>query len=53
MSSNLTATQARDQVWSVMDNNDTLIVIDASHNDAAWNNLSPEVSDYIQANWNQ
>jgi hypothetical protein len=51
VSSNLTAEQARDKVWSVMDNNDTLIVIDTSNNDAAWQNLLPEVSKQIKDNW--
>jgi hypothetical protein len=51
VSSNLTARQACDKVWSVMDNNDTLIVIDASNEDAAWQNLSDDVGKHIQNNW--
>jgi len=53
VSSNLSATQARDQVWSSMDSNDTLIVIDASNDDAAWQNISVEVSKHIQERWDK
>jgi hypothetical protein len=51
VSSNYSANEARDLVWSVMDNNDSLIVIDAK--DAAWNNLTAEVSNHIQNNWSK
>lgn len=51
VSTTLSAEQARAAVWSVMDNNDSLIVIDASNNDARWNNLLPEVTKQIQDHW--
>ena len=51
VSTNLSAEQAREAVWSVLDNNDSLIVIDASNNNARWNNLLPEVTKQIQDNW--
>lgn len=51
--SNSTASQAAEIVWKVMDQNDTLIVVDATHNDACWYNVSDEVSEFIQNKWRQ
>ena len=51
LSSSLNAQQAANAIWAVMDANDSLLVVDASSNDAAWYNLTPEVSKYIQQNW--
>jgi len=51
--SKFTAAQARDLVWTKMDPNDTLFVIDAKANNAAWKNLSKEVSDFVISRWNQ
>lgn len=53
VNSNFTADQARQKVWAKMDANDSLIVIDASNNSAAWNNLSDEVSSFIKDKWTQ
>ncbi len=53
VATNLTAEQARYAVWSVMDNNDSLLVIDPSNNDVRWNNILPEVAKQIQDNWNK
>ncbi len=53
VNSNLTAGQARDRVWAVMDKNDTVYVVDATNNIAAWNNLSDEVSDFIKDKWHK
>lgn len=49
--SNYTASQAVDAVWKVMDKNDSLIVVDATNKNAAWQNLSDEVSKYIRDHW--
>ena len=49
--SGLSASDAREKVWSVMDSNDSLIVIDATNNNASWNNLGQEVSDFIKKHW--
>lgn len=49
--SEYTASQACDIVWKVMDANDTLIVVDASNNNAAWHNVSDEVSNFIKDKW--
>jgi hypothetical protein len=46
-----TAEQAAKRVWAAMDNNDSLIVVDASHNAAYWYNLTPEVSQYLKDWW--
>lgn len=51
VSSTYSAEQAAEIVWAKMDRNDSLIVIDASSNDASWYNLPREVSNYIQENW--
>jgi hypothetical protein len=51
VSSNYSASAARDLIWSAMDNNDSLIVIEAK--DAAWNNLTNEVTEHIQNNWSK
>ena len=51
MSSELTAEQMLARVWAVMDLTDSLIVVDVTHQLAAWQNLSPLVSDHIQAHW--
>lgn len=53
VNSSLTAEQARAHVWAVMDANDSLYVVDATNNSAAWNNLSDEVSNFIQDQWNK
>jgi hypothetical protein len=34
-----------------MDQNDRLILFDASHNDAVWYNVSDEVSNFLKENW--
>ena len=49
--SGLSASDAGKKVWSVMDSNDSLIVIDATNNDASWYNLGQEVSDFIKKHW--
>lgn len=53
VSSTYTATQAAEIVRRVQDANDTLIVIDATSNDAAWYGLTTEVSEHIRQNWNR
>jgi len=47
-----TAAQAVDAVWAVMDANDTIFIVDATNQNAAWQNLSDEVSNYLQEHWN-
>lgn len=51
VNSQLSATEAANQVWAVMDRNDKLIVVDATNNNAAWHNLSEEVSNFIKDQW--
>lgn len=51
VSSSMTAKQAADKIWTKMDSNDSLIVINASTNDAYWFNLSQEVSSYLRSKW--
>lgn len=45
--SNHSATEARELILPTIDNNDSLIVIEA--NEAAWYNL--DVSDYLRSHW--
>ncbi|EOX4102479.1 CRISPR-associated protein Cas2 [Vibrio alginolyticus] len=51
VNSTLTASQAVNRVWAQMDQNDTLIVVDATNGDAAWQNLSNEVANHIKSEW--
>ena len=51
VNSSYTASQAADKVWAVMDRNDSLFVVDATNNSAAWQNLSDEVSNHIKDQW--
>jgi D-alanyl-D-alanine dipeptidase len=51
--SNHSASSAVDVVWAKMDANDSIIVIDATNKNAAWRNLSDEVSKYIRDHWNK
>lgn len=51
--STLTASQAFDRVWAKMDRNDSLIVVDATNNSAAWRGLSDEVANFIKNKWSQ
>jgi hypothetical protein len=53
VSAGLTAKQAAEHVWAVMDANDSLIVIDTSNNNASWYNITDGSADYIVANWNR
>ena len=41
-----------DAVWAVMDSNDTLIAVDSTNNEAAWENLDDEVAKFIVSHWN-
>jgi hypothetical protein len=52
VSTSYTAKQAAEIVRRAQDANDTLIVIDASNNDAAWYGLDQTVSDFLMQNWN-
>ncbi|WP_299495447.1 hypothetical protein [uncultured Shewanella sp.] len=51
VNSSLTASEAVQRVWKKMDSNDSLIVIDATNNNASWQNLSDKVADHIKRNW--
>lgn len=46
-----TAREAVNHVWSVMDADDTIYVVDASNGNAAWENLSDNVSKHIRDHW--
>ena len=51
VNSTLTASQAVDRIWAKMDGNDSLIVVDAKNDNAAWQGLSDEVANFIKNKW--
>lgn len=51
VNSSHTAQQAVEHVWPTMDRNDSLIVVDASNNNASWQGLSDNVAKHIQQQW--
>ncbi|MFT6909007.1 MAG: hypothetical protein ACJAS1_005714 [Oleiphilaceae bacterium] len=51
VSSILTAKAAAEAIYTTMDNNDSLIVVDSTNNDAYWYGLSDEVAKHIQTHW--
>ena len=51
VNSTYTASDAAKKVRSVMDKNDSLIVIDCTNNKGYWYNVGDEVSQYIQNHW--
>jgi hypothetical protein len=51
VNSPLSAEQAAGRVWATMDRNDSLIVVDATNNDAYWYNLAEAASKQIQEQW--
>jgi hypothetical protein len=53
VNSNYTASQAVDHIKGSMDANDKVYVVDATNNNAAWNQLSPEVAEHIKGHWAQ
>lgn len=52
VNSTLTSKEASQKIYSKMDSNDTLLVVDAANNDAHWYNLSDEVAKHVQDYWN-
>lgn len=51
VNSNHTAAEACAAVWQAMDSNDSVYVVDATDNVAAWQNIRPEVSVFIRDKW--
>lgn len=51
VNSSLSASEAVDRIWAKMDVNDSLIVVDATNNNAAWQGLSDEVGNAIKNQW--
>lgn len=49
--SRYSSSDAAEIVWKSMDRNDSLIVVDATNNNASWRNISNEVSEYIINHW--
>lgn len=53
VSSNFSASQAAEVVRRAQDSNDTLIVIDATSNEASWYGITEEVTQFIKRHWNR
>lgn len=49
--SHYSASEAHKLVKAAMDANDSLYVVDATNNDAAWHNISREASEFIKDRW--
>ena len=49
--SHLTAREAVNAIWAVMDRTDTVYVVDATNNNAAWENISDEAAEFIRDQW--
>jgi hypothetical protein len=47
----LSAAQVRDALIRVIDTNDSVYVVDATNNNAAWHNISSSASDFIRERW--
>lgn len=47
----LTAVQVRDAAKNNVDQNDKIFTVDITSKESAWNNLSNDVSQWIQSNW--
>jgi hypothetical protein len=47
----LTADQARDAIVRALDANDSVYVVDATNNYAAWHNIPNDSAEFIRANW--
>ena len=53
VSATYTAERAAEIVRHAQDQNDKLIVVDATNNNAAWYNLPQNVGEHIQQNWHR
>ncbi len=51
VNSSLTAAEAVELVWAVMDVNDSLIVVNCTNNNAAWKGFSDKVANFIKDKW--
>lgn len=51
VNSNYTATNAVNIIRQSMDRNDSLIVVDATNNNASWYNLNDEIVKFIKDHW--
>jgi hypothetical protein len=49
--SSLTAEQARDRILKALDPNDSVYVVDATNNSAAWHNIPSDSAKFIRDNW--
>lgn len=47
----LDAQNVGNKVWTAMNVDDKLVVIDSTRNDARWYNIKPEISQFLVSNW--
>lgn len=52
VNSRFDAQNAVNKIWAVMDANDTVLVVDVTNGNAAWENVSDEVANYMISQWN-
>ncbi len=43
--------EAAAKLWQVMDERDSVIVVDASHHEAGWKHVSMDVAEFIKTHW--
>jgi hypothetical protein len=51
LSSNHTAQEVAEHLWKLMDDSDSLYVVDASNNSASWFNIPEGNTEFIQEHW--
>ena len=51
INTNQSCEQVAKTIWRVMDNSDSLIIIDATNNDAYWYNVNEKVAGHLQKSW--
>lgn len=52
VNSPLNVVEATKRVWAAMDPNDSLYIVDATHNNADWRNIDAQVEALIKREWN-
>jgi len=51
LESELGPQDAAKRLWEVMDERDSVIVVDATHHEAGWKHVSMDVSEFIKTHW--
>ena len=51
LESELGPQDAAARLWEVMDERDSVIVVDATHHEAGWKHVAMDVSEFIKTHW--